>query len=140
MSGDFATRIAAILDRWEPLVTDALMATSYSRAPRRTGHFASELYPRTFDRPDAYTWEIHSASQKPKAIWLRDGTSPHMIFPVAAQALAWSSARFAHPSNPMIFAANVHHPGTHADNWGDRVLDDVGPRQLALLGAMIDAA
>jgi hypothetical protein len=110
-----------------------LLATSHILAPKDTGYFASTLYadtPGIFE----YTIEIRASSDKPKAIWIREGTLPHMIFPTHGRALVFNVG------GRTIFAANVHHPGTSANDWGDRVLDEVGPRALLNLKDMIDAA
>ena len=127
---DFAERLAAIIEVWIPPTAAELLSVSHVLAPKDTGRFAASLYSRTSHSIFDTEIEIHSDDTKPRAIWLRDGTSPHMIF---------GHPTLAFPQNGVtIFRANVHHPGTHPDDWGNRVLDIVGPHRLAALAAAID--
>ena len=134
MADHFATRFAAILEEWKGATTVELMAVSYALAPKDTGKFAASLYPRVFSRVDEHVWEIHSNDEEPKAIWVRDGTNPHRIPGSGFAHLSWGADK------GMIFSSWVNHPGTDPNDWGDRVLDIVGPTQLEVLAEMIDVA
>ena len=134
---DLATQFLAVKDQWFGEVADDLLRVSYIMAPRDTGYFASTLF--SFHKHD--TIEIHAASQKPRAIWLRDGTRPHMIFSAADHWTNRSVVAFFWPKiGATIFRMYVNHPGTKPDHWADEVLAYVVPRQEAKLAALIDVA
>jgi len=138
---DLAAKFAVVKHQWLDEVEDDLKRTSSIMAPRDTGYFASTLYARRYSSALATDIEIHAASEKPKAIWLRDGTRPHMIFSAADHWTNRSVVAFFWPKiGATIFRMYVNHPGTKPDHWADEVLAYVVPRQEAKLAALIDVA
>lgn len=138
---DFAPRLEALLHEWIPTVTTHLTEVSKGLAPYRTGVFAASLYPIYYPGIAEHVWEIHSDDQKPKAIWIRDGTDPHPIFSAAENWTNRSALAFYWPkAGRTVFRMYVNHPGTRPNAWGDRVLAIVGPYKLEQLGTMIDMA
>jgi hypothetical protein len=72
---------------------------------RKTGATSAGLRYRT--RPGGVEWY----DGVPQALFLEEGTRPHVIRPRRARALRWEG-----PSGP-IFATKVNHPGTPAYHW-----------------------
>jgi hypothetical protein len=80
--------------------------------PKRTGFTASAW---TVIAVDVGEFVILNANE-PIATFLSEGTAPHDIFPVSAQALHWMDETGEH------FAAYVHHPGTEPLNLEETAL------------------
>lgn len=60
----------------------------------------------------------------PQAGYTNDGTAPHTIRPRRARALRFTVG------GRVVFARVVHHPGTRATHWFDRVIAARGPEAL----------
>lgn len=73
--------------------------------PKRTGKLSESIVKRFFDTPG--TFSVAIAALQPYAVYVHEGTRPHIILPVKAQALRWYDA-----SHNPVFASIVHHPGT----------------------------
>jgi hypothetical protein len=129
-----------VLAAWMLETETELLMDSREQAPRgETGRFTELMYPRSFILGNTYEMEIHSASDKPKAIWIRDGTAEHPIIAHGTALLFQIGSGQARTSGQGadVFIQQVIHPA-HAPNlWGDDVLLSVGNRQIARLDAMI---
>jgi hypothetical protein len=77
-------------------------ARMYAAKHTRSGEMARSLRSRTAPR------EVEWHYGAPQALFLEEGTRPHVIRPKKAKALRWMG-----PNGP-IFARSVRHPGTKA--------------------------
>ena len=91
--------------------------------PKRTGFTAAAW---TVIPVDVGQFVIINANE-PIATFLSEGTAPHDIFPVNAQALHWTDESGEH------FAAYVHHPGTEPLNLEETALQMAEPDLEELL-------
>ncbi len=62
---------------------------------------------------------IGSSKQGQLLTWITDGTDPHIIEPVTAKALRFTSG------GTVVFAARVQHPGTKPDDFLLRAIREV---------------
>lgn len=60
----------------------------------------------------------HDTERAPQAIWVTQGTKPHVIQPKNKKALRWPVG------NGFVFAKKVNHPGYIGDNYIARAADD----------------
>jgi len=103
-----------------PLVADELRR----EAPVSTGRLRDSL--RYQRQTDPLFVELQFHSNVPYAPYVVHGTAPHIIEPVAAQALHWHDK-----SGTEFFAAVVHHPGTKPNNFPQRALENTRTELIA---------
>lgn len=118
---------------WKAEAASVLLEIAKRNAPRDTGKFATTLYPRVLTVGPLTTIEIRSDSQKPKAIWIREGTKPHTIQAVSGRSLAWQDTA----GGDTIFATSVNHPGTQPSEMERKTIDEAGPILTKLLADKI---
>lgn len=98
-------------DDMGPRIRSALQ----EEAPVRSGRLRSSIrYSRSFDATQA---GMEFSTNVPYAGYVKNGTAPHLIRPVAARSLHWVSGGHSH------FARVVHHPGTRANDFPRRALE-----------------
>lgn len=123
---------AAALERFDELAGDVAAPTLddaggqaleavRSRAGRHrvTGRMQSQI--RLERTGDGIRHEVTVRAGGPMARIVAGGSVAHEIKPIRARALALHGA-VRHP-----FAARIRHPGTHADPFVERALDDAIP-------------
>lgn len=85
-----------------------------ARAPRKTGCLQDTIVKRVESLGDEIAVRVISdttpcsPSRTSYSLFVHEGTGPHDIYPVKAQALAFQVG------GETVFAAHVHHPGTKA--------------------------
>lgn len=109
-------------------VRDALKAETPVVTGRMRG---SERYSRT---TAGDTTRLDFTAHTPYAGYVIHGTRPHEIRPVAARALRWINAEGIH------FAKVVHHPGTKANDFPERVKTELRDEIVSNLADKISAA
>lgn len=82
-----------------------------------SGRLRDSLYARRFTTPFSVTLDWQSSA--PYANFVRDGTSPHMIVPVAADVLHWVD------SGGDVFSAFADHPGMEGNDFVAMAYDRV---------------
>jgi hypothetical protein len=87
-------------------------ARMYLSRHTRSGETARNLRSRSDAR------EVEWYNGAPQALFLEEGTRPHVIRPRNARALRWFG-----PGGP-IFARSVRHPGTRAQPWLEPAIRD----------------
>ena len=80
-------------------------------SPRDTGYMAQQSTVR--DHPDALGATIEAKIDTDYAQYVKDGTRPHVISAVNAQALRFNWR------GETVFFKRVHHPGTQPNSWVD---------------------
>ena len=84
-------------------------------APIRTGNLRAS---HVIYAPDEFTRVLTvDTNQAPYAVFVHEGTSPHVIEPVRARSLFFDGR----------FAKRVHHPGTPPNPWMRDVIEDADP-------------
>ncbi len=84
------------------------------------GRFAGSISGTSADTDNGVEISVGSDSAKPKATWIIDGTSAHIIRPVNAKALRWEMA-----GGDVVFAREVHHPGTSPNPFQEKAVDEI---------------
>lgn len=125
--------------------TELLLLNAIRRlAPRLTGKFAASMVPLVTFVGNEIVIEIRALDEHPKAVWVRDGTAPHDIFPVHAQGLPIGFGYSVFPAGTtggdVIFSSVVHHPGTKPNLYADAALEEVSSAQIPRLAVMIEEA
>lgn len=115
-------------DEVGPQVLDALK----EQTPVRTGRLKSSQ--RSSRTSAGATTRVEWNAHTPYAPYVVHGTKPHEIRPVAGRALRWVGAGGVH------FAKVVHHPGTKANDYPGRVMDEMKDDVVANLVDKIQAA
>jgi hypothetical protein len=93
-------------------LTDIAFASAFWGAPVKTGYLASTI------TKSVGQGEGLVAANAPYAAVVEYGTTPHEIRPVNGGVLAFEVA------GKMIFTPLVHHPGTRANPFMKRALDE----------------
>lgn len=103
---------------WADDIGPKIASRLAENAPKKTGRFAGSI---RYQRETAMgSVRMHFDSNVPYAGFITSGTQPHIIEPVAAQALHWHSN-----TGTDVFAMIVHHPGTAPNPFNQRTLDDM---------------
>lgn len=88
-------------------------------APVDTGRLRASIGPAVYSR----TWTLRPQATIEAGVdyakFVHDGTRPHVIRPVRAQALRFQVG------NRTVYAKVVHHPGTRARPFLDRALTEI---------------
>lgn len=88
-------------------------------APVDTGRLRASIGPAVYSR----TWTLRPQATIEVGVdyakFVHDGTRPHVIRPVRAQALRFTVG------NRTVYAKVVHHPGTRARPFLDRALTEI---------------
>lgn len=88
-------------------------------APVDTGRLRASIGPAVYSR----TWTLRPQATIKAGVdyagFVHDGTRPHVIRPVRAQALKFKVG------NRTVYAKVVHHPGTRARPFLDRALAEI---------------
>lgn len=88
-------------------------------APVDTGRLRASIGPAVYSR----TWTLRPQATIEAGVdyakFVHDGTRPHVIRPVRAQALRFTVG------NRVVYAKVVHHPGTRARPFLDRALTEI---------------
>lgn len=94
-----------------------------SETPRRTGKLVRSTGIRIKGRAEDQRLEVRQSAKSPNGSlygrFVRQGTRPHEIRPVRANALRWEDGSGVH------FAKKVNHPGTKPNPYHKRALDRV---------------
>lgn len=98
--------------------TEAVM---FFEAPWRTGKLAQSIM-KQVDALEASVGPLVSY-----AGFVESGTAPHEIRPIRAKVLAFRGAE-----GKMVFASLVHHPGTKANPFMHRTLEQIGGKAPAI--------
>jgi hypothetical protein len=93
-------------------LTDFAFAAAFWGAPTKTGYLASTI------TKNVSQGEGLVAANAPYAVAIEYGTAPHEIHPVNGGVLAFEVA------GKMVFTPLVHHPGTRANPFMKRALDE----------------
>jgi hypothetical protein len=93
-------------------LTDIAFAAAVWGAPVKTGYLASTVY------KDVGFGEAKVGAAASYAEAIEKGTRPHEIHPVNGKVLAFKVA------GKMIFTPIVHHPGTRANSFLERAVDE----------------
>jgi hypothetical protein len=133
--------VAFIMDEviagWAAHASIVLLHAVQTEAPKVTGTFAGSMYPTVSVLDGNVTIKISATSGKPKAIWIRNGTTQHTIG--TEGSFLWN------PNDDGISALGpVIHPGTKPNQFGLRAINMVRTQLLASLAeevmtAMTDA-
>lgn len=104
-AGPGLEQIAAALagpvrDKFLQLISDVAFETMRELAPVRTGALRDSI--QKFETEDG----VKVGPTAPYAVFVEEGTAPHMIYPVNARCLAFMAG------GRMVFTAYVSHPGT----------------------------
>ena len=74
-------------------------------------------------------WDVQVSGNTKYAIFVHAGTKPHVIRPKNAKALRWEERQkpsliqpFKRQPVNIVFAQEVHHPGTKAQPWLEQAL------------------
>lgn len=123
-------RAAAALARWITQAAEDLVAHQMAAAPVATGTLRASIHVDSIteggDSVEATTSTGGEANRY--AIFVHEGTGPHIIEPKNAQALSWPGGD--HPVKV------VHHPGTHANHYmSDPLLANVSVYETGLARA-----
>lgn len=94
-------------------LADVAWAHAFWNAPRKTGYLASTIV-KEFGEGEA---SINVLA--PYAMYVVEGTKPHIIRPVNASVLAFQGA-----SGKMVFTRLVNHPGTKPNPWMQQAAED----------------
>ncbi len=92
-------------------------------APERTGALRRGIHYRTFQSADSAWARFYDDEEY--AFFVIEGTAAHDIFPSVKKALFWPGA-----DHPVAF---VHHPGTKADPFPERAMEQLERASEALL-------
>ena len=111
-------------DQVEPLVVSALRA----KAPARTEHLRKSI---RGDRRVSAARAVLTFTAVDYASFVIHGTAAHEIRPRVKQALWWEGA--AHP------VAQVHHPGTHPNDFVRRAIEPLRPLIQSALDEVVAA-
>src|ERR1700747_1074442 len=104
-----------------------VLEVAKKNAPYDTGAFRDSFRPvSVFDGP-IMSIGVETDSEKPKVIWITEGTSAHTIQPSSAKALEWTDGAGS------VFAAYVNHPGTKPNDFTTRAMDEAMPLLEVLL-------
>lgn len=104
-------RMVQAISRWQAVAGDTVLREAQRIIAVRTGATRRSLYYQ------ASGTVVKVGSNSVVAKWLNNGTSPHTIRPVRAQALRFQSG------GRTVFAKVVHHPGTRATRFLQRALE-----------------
>ena len=96
-------------------------ATMFFEAPWRTGRLAQSIV-KQVEKLEASVGPLVSY-----AWFVECGTAPHEIRPIRAQILAFSGA-----GGKLVFAPLVHHPGTKANPFMHRTLEQIKGKAPAI--------
>lgn len=100
-----------------------------AEAPVRTGDFRNKMLVRTNGR------HIMVMSRAVPGRFIVEGTKPHDIVPIRAQAL-----HFTAKSGAEVFTRRVHHPGTKPNKFHYRAWEHAEPAIHGLLHAAMGEA
>ena len=95
-------------------------------APERTGALKRGIHYRTFGTAESAYARFYD--DEPYAFFVIEGTAAHDIYPSTKQALFWVGA-----DHPVAF---VHHPGTKANPFPERAMEELERVSAALLGGI----
>jgi hypothetical protein len=129
---ELAFKLKKVVTEWGDETGHTVRDELKEATPVRTGALqASERYSRT---SAGLTTRLEWSAHRLYAPFVIKGTKPHEIRPVAARSLRWVGAGGVH------FAKVVHHPGTKANDFPRRVLDEVKDEVITNLANKIQAA
>lgn len=94
-------------------LADVAWAHAFWNAPRKTGYLASTIV------KEVGNGEASIEVLEPYAMYVVNGTRPHIIRPVNASVLAFQDA-----SGKMVFTRLVHHPGTKPNPWLQKAAEE----------------
>ncbi len=133
--GDVGARINALTKGWRRFagvaeeLADLVNQYARSEVPVDTGRLKESHHVEKMSEA-----EYLVAARTPYAVYVHEGTNPHDIFPVNAQALRFEV------DGQVIFAQHVRHPGTEANPWMDRASERARQEAEALVIAAIEGA
>jgi hypothetical protein len=105
---------AEVAQRLIERLADQTEAIMFFEAPWKSGKLAQSIV-KQVDNLEAYVGPI-----VPYAGYIETGTAPHEIRPIRARVLAFKGSE-----GKMVFASVVHHPGTKANPFMHRTLEQV---------------
>lgn len=101
------------------VVSDKVKQRAIDLAPEQTGRLKSEIVKRLSVEGDRIV--AHVISPTPYALFVHEGTKPHVIEPKSAKVLAFQP----HGSFGVVFARRVNHPGTQRQPYLTDALREV---------------
>jgi hypothetical protein len=113
-----------------PLIARSMMSYISGEAPKKTGNLAFSGHEALFSNGGLTLTIQNSKSQAPYAPFVNFGTRPHTILPRIKKALFWEGA-----SHPVKM---VRHPGTKANPYFDRAIDNATPEIEKTFNNVID--
>lgn len=128
-----AALTALAMDAVEEAVTQSaedLVGAQMGAAPVKTGTLRGSIHIESIERGgDSVTAMTSTGGEADAyAIFVHEGTGPHVIEPKVASALSWPGA--AHPVKV------VHHPGTRADPFmSNPLIANIGVYERAMAAA-----
>ena len=105
---------AAFLDQAGIFIEDTLR----SKMPVKTGWLVNSITKQQRGRAEGVKVTVIA----PYAMYVDQGTRPHMIFPRYAKALKFEVA------GQTIFAKYVNHPGTTGYHFIEKTVEEAGPK------------
>lgn len=114
-------RMLQAVARWQELVGPLMVREAQRLTPIRTGKTRASWFAETRGST------IRIGSRSPIAVYLNNGTRPHIIRPLGKKAL-----RF-YVGGKAVFAKLVHHPGTKGQRMLQRALENKKDFIIALL-------
>jgi len=122
-------------DQIQQKTVDRLSQIAYDAARQGAGRHirTGALWQSVFNRPLTKTSRIveHDRGRAPHAVFVIQGTRPHVIVPRYKQALRWPTA------TGFAFAKRVNHPGYAGDPYMDRAADKALGELQNIIGTVI---
>jgi hypothetical protein len=119
-----------VVSTWAAHAAIVLLHAVQMEAPKVTGTFAGSMYPSVSVLDGNVTIRISASSGKPKAIWIRNGTTQHTI--------GNDGAFLFNPNDDGISALGpVVHPGTRPNQFGLRAIQMVRTQLLSELATEV---
>lgn len=125
---------ASVLSEVTDTVRPSLLAALRLASPKITGKLASSIRARRETSISGIDPHVNliATSDVPYARFVLEGTRAHDIYPNQAQALHWMNQM-----GDSVFSKVVHHPGTRANDFPDRVWRGMREMVMAEMAAQI---
>lgn len=96
------------------------------KVPKKTGKLERQTFYRIVpvtDSRSSFTLKLWFGSKPDYSKYVNEGTRPHVIKPKRSSVLAWADAQ----TGKMVYAKEVHHPGTKPNQYlGEALVNVMG--------------
>lgn len=122
--GALGAAVGPILARKAASVTRRITAQAKQNAPVLTGNLARAIEPDPIKFSGPFRVETGVTARTDYAVFVHEGTRPHLIRPRTARALRFDVG------GRTVFAKSVHHPGTKARPFLRNAAEQVAREEL----------